>query len=258
MTTLDILISTYSNRIENIKNILLPENEAVRYLIGHQGYFDISCDVLHKRKDVFYYSLESSGVTKSRNALLDRSDADIVYFCDDDVVLESNLYNLLISYHRQYSEQILTFKVKNEYGENRKSYSKNSKKLNRLNILSVGTIEISMKNNTVKGKFQEDMGAGSFYPVGDEAVFLSCFLSKDQGVRYVPEFICMHPDESSGLIVNDSSIIARGVTLKRVYGWLSYFVGIAFLLKNAQLFNGSNISITLKNIKKLYQGMYKG
>ncbi|EQA0461042.1 glycosyltransferase family 2 protein, partial [Escherichia coli] len=42
------------------------------------------------RTDVIYIRSTSNGVTKSRNILLDKSDADLIYFCDDDVVLSEN------------------------------------------------------------------------------------------------------------------------------------------------------------------------
>lgn len=187
------------------------------------------------RTDVIYIRSTSNGVTKSRNILLDKSDADLIYFCDDDVVLSENFDEIIINSHKKYSDDVILFNIRDENGELRKKYPNEIVKKTRFNILSVGTIEISLKNSPLLPKFPEDMGAGTSLPVGDEAVFLSTFIKKGKSIRYIPNTIAIHPRESTGLEVTNGSIYSRGVALNRIYGIYAFLVAIFFLLRRRSL-----------------------
>ncbi|WP_028834555.1 MULTISPECIES: glycosyltransferase family 2 protein [unclassified Pseudoalteromonas] len=242
--TIDVLISTYGERFKQIQAVLLPYNANVRYLIGHQGEGDSS--LFASRKDVEIIYMNSIGVTKSRNELLQHTEADIIYFCDDDVKLNDNFYNILVDNHLKYSESVLTFKISNEFGCERKLFSKNSKILGLTSILSIGTIEISIKNHCRKFRFDEDMGAGTRTPLGDEAVYLSKLLKAGNKIRFVPEFICSHPDDSSGQNISHATIRSRALCLKRVFGIYSILVFPIFYIKNYKLFKGDTFFQSVK------------
>nr|WP_024965023.1 glycosyltransferase family A protein [Pantoea sp. IMH] len=254
--TLDILISTFGKRLPAIENIILPKNDAVHYYICHQNpsLIDNKLDFLN-REDVTYIASETIGVTKSRNILIKRATADIVYFCDDDVLLRDDIYNLLVSQHQKFSDDVILFSIKDEYGRFRKKYPNGVTKKNKMSILSVGTIEISMKNRRVP-EFPEDMGAGSTYPIGDEAVFLAKVLAAKGTIVFVPETIAFHPMDSTGMVPDAKSIIARGITLKRVYGNLAPFLAIIFFIRRRNLFKIPQGYI--ESMKLLIKGVVQG
>ncbi|EMU6536796.1 glycosyltransferase family 2 protein [Escherichia albertii] len=235
-TSIDVLISTYGSRIKQVSNILHNFKRNVRYIICHQNFelYEPS-EALLNRADVIYIRSTSQGVTKSRNILLDKSDADIIYFCDDDVVLNEHFDEILINSHKKYPDDVILFNIRDENGELRKRYPSKVIKKTRFNILSIGTIEISLKNHPPLPKFPEDMGAGTLLPVGDEAVFLSTFIKKGKSIRYIPKTIAMHPRESTGLEVTNTSIYSRGVALNRIYGIYAFPVAILFMLKRKNL-----------------------
>ncbi|WP_151994387.1 glycosyltransferase family 2 protein [Buttiauxella massiliensis] len=242
---LDILISTFGERIYNIDNILLPYRKYVHYYICHQGDIELNSDIAFiKRNDVTYIRSHEVGVTRSRNVLIKMSQGDLIYFCDDDITLNPDIYNLIVGKHKEYGGSVVLFNITDEHGVLRKKYPKVVTNKNRFNILSVGTIEISMKNKNVP-LFPEDMGAGTCLPIGDEAVFLSKVLLARGGITYTPHTIASHPLESTGVISTANSVIARGVTLKRIFGNKAYFFALIFFIRRSKLF-------------KIPEGYFKG
>lgn len=251
MTKVSILISTYGDRVNDLMSVILPFDERVRYFVAHQGCtHDSDISFLTKRNDVEYFKLNSIGVTKSRNFLLQQATlqecGDIFYFCDDDVRLNPNLANILIESHHSNSSAVITFAIEDETGKVRKKFPSVDcvVERNRFNILSVGTIEISLKRAFVQNIFfPEDMGAGSKIPIGDEAVFLSKVLDNNLKISFVPKVIASHPSDSSGVSVSESTIYSRGVTIRNVFKWYGFFLLFPFFLSRIKLFKSSKYSL---------------
>lgn len=258
MKSLDILISTFGHRIHNVHKVLLPPQQGVRYLIGHQSYNGIDSDVRLRRPDVLLFRLESIGVAKSRNELLVHSLGDILYFCDDDVILNNNIYRILESSHTRYSDPVLTFKVMDEDGGDRKIFPADTQLRTRRNILSVGTVEISLKNDFKQLEFPENMGAGTSLPLGDEAVYLSRILDAGGSVRFIPQYVCTHPLDSSGYVVSKATCRSRGVVLNKVFGLFAYIIWPGFLCKNFNLFKGQTVKRTFHNLRSFLNGIFIG
>jgi glycosyltransferase involved in cell wall biosynthesis len=236
MKTIDVLVSTFGERIHNLENILLQQQDNVHYLIGHQGESSSLPQCLG-RSDVTYYKVVGFGVTKSRNKLIDNSSADIVYFCDDDVKLSCDIFNVLLETHLEDTSDVITYCISDEFGKLRKPYS--SVKCNRTfkNILSIGTIEISVKRKSIGSiRFPEDMGAGSLIPCGDEAVFLADFLKEEKKIVFYPYVVAEHEKESSGVDISKEVIFSRGVTIRRVFGIKGILILIPFFIVRQKLF----------------------
>ncbi|WP_072091822.1 glycosyltransferase family 2 protein [Trabulsiella odontotermitis] len=260
MTTvlsIDVLISTYGPRVSQLFNVLHDIKENVRYVICHQNFESYPPDeALLNRPDVIYIKSDTRGVTKSRNILIKNSSADIIYFCDDDVTLSDSFDKILRAAHSEYSDDAILFNIRDEFGEYRKDYPREVLNKTRFNIMSVGTIEISIKGNHDPIFFPEDIGAGTELPIGDEAIYLSQFLNKKRTIRYVPHTIAIHPRESTGQEVSKVSIYSRGVALKRVFGRLSYPLALLFLFRRKNLFKTKEG--ILSAMVTFFSGVYRG
>ncbi|PMO34031.1 hypothetical protein [Vibrio breoganii] len=239
---LSVLISTYGNRAINLDKLIKEEKDDVVYLIAHQNSKGNEIDSLFaNRVDVKYYKIDSTGVTSSRNFLLNKCESDIGYFCDDDITLINNFDEVILNSHYRNDSSIITFSINDELGIPRKKYYANRYR-NKFNILSIGTIEVSFKVKDIKGHvfFPENMGCGTNIPIGDEAVFAKRVLSKKMKIYDTGLCIASHPLESSGRFITDSSIYARGYTLSLVYGLiLALFLSIPFYLIRSKLFNSN-------------------
>jgi len=241
--TIDVLVSVYEDRLFNIANILENKDENVRFLICHQSKVtDWDISFIKNRDDVSYWRMGEYGVSKSRNFLIQKSRADIIYFADDDISLSSDFVSVLQSAHNSDPSAVITFAVNNEFSVHRKVFPNTLKPIKRtiFSILSVGTIEISAKREMLskRTKFPEDMGAGAENPLGDEAVFLSTLLAF--GITYNPAVICVHPDESSGGQQNSRTSYTRGLVIRRVFGYWSIPVGLLFLFRRFKLLTTDN------------------
>lgn len=256
---LSVLISTYGSRIENLERMIPGPKEGVVYLIGHQNYEGVYIPrFIYSRLDIFYYPLASLGVTSSRNFLLNKSKTDIIWFCDDDIVLKSDFSDIILKSHINNKNDILIFSIENELGQLRKN-NDDQKSRGWFDILSVGTIEISLKRRAVnsKARFPEFMGCGSNIPIGDEAVFLSKLIRNGFKIVNVDKVVAMHPEESSGSIVNPKNIYARGFTLAQVYSNWGLLLLIPFLIFRFRLFFSKDIS-KLTSLSYYFSGFWNG
>ncbi|OYD25974.1 glycosyltransferase family A protein [Oceanimonas baumannii] len=224
--TLEMLYSTYGDRIFRLINNLPPQSLYVSITIVHQVG---GCDQLmnyqehfKRRSDIRYIPINSVGVTKSRNVAIENSHADIVLFCDDDVVYEDDFYKkVILSYKENSGVDFITFSYNRGLTQPVK-FSKRKTKHDLFSILSVGTIEIScLRSSLLNARcfFPEDMGTGQKLFLCDEPVFLASLIRAGCRGIYVPLNICDHPDESSGADFKSYyAIESRYECFKRVFG----------------------------------------
>jgi len=253
MYKLDVLISTHGNRIKNLPNVIKEKRENVFYLIAHQNHSKCNLPIeFEHREDIQYYKIDSIGVTKSRNFLINKSKSEICYFCDDDVVLYDDFNDKVFKAHTNDKSKVITFITTDKSGVQRKNFPKTLCKRNYFNILSIGTIEISFKNSIDKVEFDTDMGAGSLIPCGDEAVYISKYLKQGHDVSFHPVCIAQHDLVSSGGNIEAASVKARGVTLRRTFGSRGVIFVIPFFIFRRKLF--SNKSSFIHNFIIFFKG----
>ena len=88
MMTLDILICSYNKGIVRIDDILLPPQENLHYIISYQytdeRYLDLIPELIKTRSDVTIYKYNGKGLSANRNLAMEKSNADLFMFADDD------------------------------------------------------------------------------------------------------------------------------------------------------------------------------
>lgn len=182
---LNILISTYNDGIEQVRNVLLDYRDDVTYIVTHQ-YTDSVYKYIPeelKREDIFVYQIEGKGVTKSRNKAIKLANGEIGLFSDDDVTYTNQYIDTVINYFkRDDSLDVALFKIKTPEGyPEYKKYPQTALKLKTLPF-DVGTIEISFRVKSIKSSnvlFDERFGAGQEKLIGaDESIFISDCLKK--------------------------------------------------------------------------------
>ncbi|WP_167714332.1 glycosyltransferase family A protein [Vibrio breoganii] len=197
------------------------------------------------------YTIESTGVGYSRNEGIKQCSSKYIWFMDDDVKIIPNKMRLLLK-KLDCNFDIITMRILNEQLELRKNYPNEGEIKNKRAILNVGTIEILAKTEFIKDKnllFEKNIGAGSRFPIGDEAIFLSRALDSKAIIRHIAVATLVHPEESSGNILNKMNFISRGLMLRKVYGRvlsLPIILYIAVKMKSNQRSICINISDLLK------------
>lgn len=202
--TLNILISTIDQGIENLENVILPARKNITYIISHQ-YRDDKYKYTPnnlKRDDILVSHIPGQGVTKSRNHAIRLANGDIGLFADDDVTYTYEYFDTIIrAFKAKHDLDLALFKIKTPEGfPEYKKYPTEKVKLKNLPF-SVGTIEIAIKINSIKKKnilFDERFGAGQHLLIGsDESIFVLDAIRKDLNVWFFPEYIVGHLYEST-------------------------------------------------------------
>jgi len=232
--------STLASRVENINFPSLPFPHLI--LISVQNPDAIEFTIPQSDVSVSVVESMETGVTKSRNKVVENTATDYLIFADDDATIYAEGLKKVIDYLDSHpSCDLVTAITTNEKGVPRKRYSDREQTLTLFNSAKVGTIEMVLRVASARNRnlhFDQNFGAGSANPLGDEYIFVSDLLkSGGQGV-FLPVNLASHPEESSGANVgaNDSPQIlaARAKVFTRVFGWKAPFVRAAFYLRRGQ------------------------
>lgn len=229
--SLNVLISTIDDRIEQVESVILERREDLKYIISHQYTDTKFIYVPNKlvREDVVISRLQGKGVARSRNNVIKLADADIVLFSDDDVKYTHEYFDKII---KIFSDDPLldvgVFKIKTPEGDPEyKKYPSKAMKLKRLPF-SVGTIEIACRIERVREFgiwFDERFGLGNNFLVGsEESIFIIDCIKAGLNVWFYPEYIVQHPFISTIKSVPKYDI--RKVSMNAAYdarinGWMS-------------------------------------
>ena len=247
----------YSTLSERYKEINLPEiDPRVEILIGVQGNNQSQIPMSLLRGDTRVSYLDSLGVTKSRNYMIDNAKGDYLFFGDDDIDWEIDNIWEIVDYFKNHSDtHLISGRTLNEDGFYRKSYSNRSRKLNFFNSAKTGTVEMAIRVNQFRLSriyFDEAFGAGSENFLGDEYIFITDALKQGIRCQYLPIDFSMHKGISSGVIygsVEDAQ--ARSAVLSRVFERKALLAKVAFLLKNMAKFRKFSLIRTfLRTVRK--------
>lgn len=228
---LNILLSTFNDRIFQVKNVILDFREDVNYIVSHQ-YTEEKYKVIPEeliRKDITISQIPGFGVTKSRNNCIRLADGDIGLFSDDDVTYTNEYFDTIIRcFTTNELLDLALFKINTPDGfPEYKKYPEQTLKLQKLPF-SVGTIEIAFKVESLKKSkvlFDERFGAGQPLLIGsDESIFVLDCIKKGLNVWFYPEYIVNHPLESTvkRLTKYDKRRVSVGGAFDaRINGWYS-------------------------------------
>lgn len=261
--TINVLISTYEERLLEVAPVLQQRNPKLRYTLVHQApsgtdYSDTVTALCEGRNDIEYISIHSKGLAKSRNVALQNAKGDLVVFMDDDVVLEQDFYGIITQAFASMPEaDVLTFHIgETGTGELLKDYPKQSIKHHWGTLLRIGSIEMAARLASIKragASFPEYLGAGTSLPACEEPVYLSRLKHAGLKLYSFPKIIGYHPKLSSGKVFeNEAQFLCRGVAFRDIFGPVLAPVALVyFYLKNYRKFSWAEGS-PLKALVKGY------
>lgn len=247
-TKLFVLISTLDSRILNLKTLLEPYAEHIHYVISHQISQNLDqdtlnfIDILTKRKDVQYSTLEGKGVARNRNNTLRFIEpTSICLILDDDVQLCKNAFlTVMKSFNDNPAAEFISFKILDMNGNDYKPYPKEKQWHNLRTLTGIGTTEVAFKSDLILDndiKFDERFGPGAEdYPLGEDFIFAMDLYRAKAKMLFLPIPIVKHPSGSTGSSLEQKVIFARGAVFARVYGAWSYLLDIIFTIKHKKVY----------------------
>ena len=257
--TLEVLVCTIDNGINNIKNLLLAPQEGVSYLISWQHSENKpQCNVPQEliRNDVRVVHLAGRGLSRNRNNAIRHATGDICLIADDDCTYRHEYFtNIIDTFQNDTTLDLATFRMKFSY-EN-KFYPDYSFNLNKFaKGYFVTSFEIAFRRTSIQGKlwFNELFGLGA--PVlqsGEENIFIQDCLKSGLNCRYFPIVAVEHdhPTTASTRVANPGVIMAEGA-----YIYVAYpYSFIPRLVLKAHRLNKKNGLGLFSNLNRLIKGI---
>jgi glycosyltransferase involved in cell wall biosynthesis len=244
---LTIGYSVLADRASAIR--LPPPRSDVEVLVCVQGAADGRIpDGAPRRDDVRYEMLDSRGVTKSRNAVLDRARGRFVLFADDDIVFYDEGVRSVLGELESNPDLALVLAIAvDEGGRLRKPYPSRPVRLTRWNSGKAATYEIMLRRDAFARagvRFDERFGAGvDPHFLGDEYILIADAVRAGLECRFLPVVVAVHPTLSSGAgFGTRRDARARSAIFGRVFGRTAPIARLAFVLRSPRRFRSARLS----------------
>ncbi|MED4016045.1 glycosyltransferase family A protein [Sutcliffiella cohnii] len=187
MNKLEVLIATMNRKDYSFVNELNLTTDGV--IINQNGTVSIEQKEFNGNQLKIICS-DEKGLSKSRNKAIINSSSDICVIADDDITYVDNYADIIINAHNQYKEaDIIAFQVERMGVKNPKKFRGKLSWENYLTCLKISSVEITFKRKSIENnnlRFNELMGAGSKFYLGEENIFLYDALRSGLKVLYIP------------------------------------------------------------------------
>ena len=233
---LEILISTMNKTSLDFLKPIFPHQklENLNILIINQT--EVGKELKSDFKNIRVINSYQKGLTLSRNMAIENALGAICLLADDDVEYLKDFHKIVENAFDKFAEaEVILFKIETFKGEPYKDYPKISKQLTRNSeIKKTSSIEIAFKRASVlsnKIKFNLNFGLGSYFPSGEEYLFLKEVLDKKLTIFFECEFIVKHQIErSTNNWAKDDFVKTKAVIYYIDYNIFGYFTLIKFII----------------------------
>ena len=254
MNKLEFLVSTMDldsynlHKQMNIDKNVLVINQSNKM---HTNFED-------KKKGIKYINVNERGLSKSRNLAIRESAGDICIISDDDVKYIDKAEEIIINEHLINREaDLIVFQVERINGREKRFHNE-KEKLNFFKALKVSSVEITFKRKSIiekNIKFNELLGAGADFFMGEENDFMIQCLKHKLVIQYVPIKIAEVDMSDSSWFedFNEKYFYSRGASYASMFPRLYPIMLAQFFIRKRKLMN-----IQFKDVFKCYLWSLKG
>jgi hypothetical protein len=187
--------------------------------------------------------VQERGLARSRNRAIEALEADIGFFCDDDIALPSDASERVQrGFATHPGADIVLFPV-HDPKSGARTYTRPPLWWPTMaGVLSACSVQIAFRKRALERvgvRFDERFGLGARHATSEEAVFLADALRAGLRIEWADEAVAIHPLESSGRAYSERGLArAKGAALARIFGaWHAAWL-LAFALRNWPLYRG--------------------
>ena len=185
------------------------------------------------------YSYDEIGISNSRNRALEHASLDILLFCDDDIVYNSDYENIVLNefYNNKDADIIFfNFDSPNRY---QKKNTKN-KRLHIYNSLKYGTFNIAIRRESLLRcniKFNTLFGSKKNYHSGEDTLFIVDCLKNNLNLYSSTKNIgIVYQKESTWFKgYNKKYFFDKGALFCAISKHLRYLLFIQYLLRHKEV-----------------------
>lgn len=235
--TIEVLISTMYQKDYSLLDKMHIASDAV---VVNQ------CDT--NSKEVFAYhgyrvvwiNTMERGLSRSRNMAIRNATADICMLADDDMEYRSNYVDIVCSAFREKDADIIGFQVIGIEKEFKK-YVGEERKISYLDSMKMASVELAFQRTSLVEKsiwFDELIGAGTEFLMGEENALLFQCLRKKLNIYYVPQIIAdLHIGKSTWFNGrNEHYFIGKGASFAAMNTPFSNLLILQFAIRKRALY----------------------
>lgn len=254
---IDYLVTTLNYNKAQIIELINCMNISGHILIGNQGCEDDSVESLRiGESDVVVYHQKGRGVSKNRNLLIDKSEADYITFVDDDMYFSSSEQKYIEEELENNQFNCVRFNV---VSDNEQRPIKLLSKRGFVGFRQLSSFgvwggfykrQFLIDNNLL---FNENIGPGTEINHGEDAVFNKLFLRHSK-IYSIP-VISFHAKqlESTWHAENrdlKKELFSHGYNYYFLYGRVANLMSIIFLVTHMNCYpKGTKYSVLRKSMK---------
>jgi len=233
---LEILLSTMYKTSLAFLDSMFPHHklEDLNVLIINQT--EVGKELQSDFKNIRVINSYQKGLSLSRNMAIENALGEICLLADDDVEYLRDFDKVVTGAFDKFAgADVIQFKIETFTGKPYKLYLTFSKQLIGNNeIKRASSIEIAFKKESILSnniKFNHDFGLGSYFPSGEEYLFLKEVLNKKLNIYFESEFIVKHHlERSTSDWGSDDFVKTKAVMYYIDYNIFGYFTLLKFII----------------------------
>ncbi|MBQ7261546.1 MAG: glycosyltransferase family 2 protein [Lachnospiraceae bacterium] len=204
--------------------------------------------------EVVFIESSERGLSRSRNMAIEKAEADICIFCDNDVEYVSGYERLILrAFEKHKDADVLVFYIRRK--EKPVPNYQREKRMGYLSVLKIFSPEIAFRRGNIKDiRFDTLFGAGARFQMGEENIFLYDCLKKGKKIYYIPVKIAdLRQEESTWFKGYDKEFfIARGANYAAMTSLFSEVLMLQFAVRKYRLYKDSTSFINA--VKFMHEG----
>lgn len=205
---------------------------------------------------ILWINTKERGLSKSRNMAIRNATAEICMIADDDMVYRTDYVDIVTSAFARLNADIIGFQVCG-IEKKFKDYSEKEQKISYVKSMKMASVEIAFRRSIFEKKdiqFDELIGAGTDFLMGEENAILFQCLRKGLTIYYTPKVIAdLHTGNSTWFTErNEKFFIGKGASFAAMKTPFTTFLIWQWAIRKRGLYKG-NMSIS-KAIKLMQMG----
>lgn len=247
-----VLVSTINpNPKELIKKMNIQTDAIIVCQGNNNNYEEVNID--NKLIKIYYFN--EKGVGLSRNNCLQRSNAEIILFADDDEILIDDYEKMIIEKFEKYPKfDMLFFNIESK---DELLYKPVNKRIRKYNSLKYGTISIAVKREKVFANnihFSLMFGPGARYGSGEDSIFIYDCLQAGLKAHSVSDNIATLVDSESTWFdgYNEKYYFDKGALFKKLHKSFALFFCLVYLVRHR--YEKTDLDF-ISRLKLMYNGL---
>ena len=234
--SLQVLVSTMNQTDYSLLDRLHVQTDAV---VVNQCDRDSKEEFEYCGHSITWINSKTRGLSVSRNICLKHANGEICLLADDDLYYVDGYEDIILKAFRNNPGCAIIRFMAEGIEKPFKSYPAEEQNISFLQSMKISSVEIAIRREAIGNiRFDELIGAGTRYYMGEENAFLAECLRQGLKIKYIPETILrLHIGQSSWYSgMNESYFVSRGAAFAAMKTHFTDFLILQFATRKRKLY----------------------